>query len=145
MLMGMSTDRETNLTDATSTRNDRLTNVVLWGLVVAYVVATILRAILPNINSFHTILLLFPLTLINGMKRYPWIKVKGKRRRIVGKVLMLGRIALKIVATTYATTRPQRTTFVSLTLRVDVASVKFVSLSVLIPMSIYRTVLAAFI
>src|SRR6266568_9360246 len=72
MVTGMSTDRETNLTDATSTRNDRLTNVVLWGLVVAYVVATILRAILPNINTFPTILLLFPFTLIHGMKRYPW-------------------------------------------------------------------------
>src|SRR6267378_2821369 len=72
MVMGMSTDRETNLTDATPTRNDKLTNVVLWGLVVAYVVATILRAILPNINTFPTILLLFPFTLIHGMKRYPW-------------------------------------------------------------------------
>src|SRR5438128_4913055 len=72
MVMGMSTDRETNLTDATPTRNDRLTNVVLWGLVVAYVVATILRAILPNINTSPTILLLFPFTLIHGMKRYPW-------------------------------------------------------------------------
>src|SRR6266571_9267572 len=70
--MGMSTDRETNLTDATPTRNDKLTNVVLWGLVVAYVVATILRAILPSINTFPTILLLFPFTLIHGMKRYPW-------------------------------------------------------------------------
>src|SRR5207245_11013208 len=72
MVMGMSTDRETNLTDATPTRNDKLTNVVLWGLVVAYVVATILRAILPNINTFPTILLLFPFTLIHGIKRYPW-------------------------------------------------------------------------
>src|SRR5438132_5059555 len=81
----------------------------------------------------------------HGYRFIPWIKVKRKRRRIVGKVLMLGRIAFKIVATTYATTRPQRTTFVSLSLRVDVASVKFVSLSVLIPMTIYRTVLAAFI
>src|SRR2546425_9161098 len=72
MVMGMSTNRETNLTDATPTRNDKLTNVVLWGLVVAYVAATILRAILPNINTFPTILLLFPFTLIHGMKRYPW-------------------------------------------------------------------------
>jgi len=72
MVIGMSTDRETNLTDATPTRNDKLTNVVLWGLVVAYVAATILRAILPNINTFPTILLLFPFTLIHGMKRYPW-------------------------------------------------------------------------
>src|SRR5881296_278450 len=72
MVMGMKTDRETNLTDATPTRNDKLTNVVLWSLVMAYVVASILRVILPNINTFPTILLLFPFTLIHGMKRYPW-------------------------------------------------------------------------
>src|SRR5207245_10542869 len=41
-------------------------------LVIAYVVSSTLRAILPNINTFPTILLLFPLTLIHGMKRYPW-------------------------------------------------------------------------
>ena len=72
MVMGMSTDREANLTDATPTRNDKLTNVVLWGLVTAYVVASTLRAIFSNINTFPTILLLFPFTLIQGMKRYPW-------------------------------------------------------------------------
>src|SRR3989475_12166406 len=72
MVMGMSTNRETNLTDATPTRNDKLTNVVLWGRVVAYVAATIVRSILPNINTFPTIPLLFPFTLIHGMKRYPW-------------------------------------------------------------------------
>ena len=72
MVMGMSTDREANLTDATPTRNDKLTNVVLWGLVTAYVVASTLRAIFSNINTFPTILLLFPFTLIHGMKRYPW-------------------------------------------------------------------------
>ena len=38
----------------------------------AYVVSIILRAILPNLNTFPTILLLFPFTLIHGMKRYPW-------------------------------------------------------------------------
>jgi len=67
----MSVEKEANLTDASPTRNDRLTNLVLWGLVTAYVVATILRAILPNLNTFPTILLLFPFTLIHGMKRYP--------------------------------------------------------------------------
>ena len=72
MAMGMNAERRTTLTDATPTRNDKLTNDVLWGLVMAYVVATILRAILPNINTFPTILLLFPFTLIHGMKRYPW-------------------------------------------------------------------------
>src|SRR5260370_25682339 len=68
----MSRDGEWNVADPTPTRNDKLTNVVLWGLVMANVVATILRAILPNINTFPTILLLFPFTLIHGMKRYPW-------------------------------------------------------------------------
>ena len=72
MGMGMSVEKGTNLTDAGPTRNDRLTNLVLWGLVIAYVVATILRAILPNLNTFPTILLLFPFALIHGMKRYPW-------------------------------------------------------------------------
>src|SRR5947208_1147790 len=62
----------THLTDASPTRNDKLTNLVLWGLALAYVVFTILRAILPNLNTFPTILLLFPFTLIHGMKRYPW-------------------------------------------------------------------------
>src|SRR5437899_9513807 len=72
MVTGMSVEKGTNLTDASPTRKDRLTNVVLWGLAMAYVVATILRAILPNLNTFPTILLLFPFTLIHGMKRYPW-------------------------------------------------------------------------
>jgi putative membrane protein len=72
MVMGMSTHRETNLTDASPTRNDRLTNLILWGLAITYVVAGTLRAILPNLNTFPTILLLFPFTLIHGMKRYPW-------------------------------------------------------------------------
>ena len=68
----MSVEKGTNLTDASPTRNDRLTNVVLWGLAMAYVVASTLRAILPNLNTFPTVLLLFPFTLIHGMKRYPW-------------------------------------------------------------------------
>src|SRR6266852_6385669 len=68
----MSVEKGTNLTDASPTRNDRLTNVVLWGLAMTYVVASIFRAILPNLNTFPTILLLFPFTLIHGMKRYPW-------------------------------------------------------------------------
>src|SRR5256712_8575617 len=72
MAMGMNAERQTNLTDASATRNDKLTNVVLWGLAMAYVVTSTLRAILPNINTFPTILLLFPFTLIQGMKRYPW-------------------------------------------------------------------------
>src|SRR2546428_14087097 len=68
----MSVEKGTNLTDASPTRKDRLTNVVLWGLAMAYVAATILRAIPPNLNTFPTILLLFPFTLIHGLKRYPW-------------------------------------------------------------------------
>jgi putative membrane protein len=72
MVTGMSVEKGTNLTDVGPTRNDRLTNVVLWGLAMAYVVASTLRAILPDLNTFPTILLLFPFTLIHGMKRYPW-------------------------------------------------------------------------
>ncbi len=70
--MGMRDERRTNLVNASPTRNDKLTNVVLWGLAMTYVVASIFRAILPNLNTFPTILLLFPFTLIHGMKRYPW-------------------------------------------------------------------------
>ena len=72
MVMGMNVEKGANLTDASLTRNDRLTNLVLWGLAMAYVVATTLRAILPNLNTFPTVLLLFPFLLIHGMKRYPW-------------------------------------------------------------------------
>src|SRR6266581_8999028 len=72
MAMGMRDERRTNLVNASPTRNDKLTNVVLWGLAMAYVVASIFRVILPNLNTFPTILLLFPFTLIHGMKRYPW-------------------------------------------------------------------------
>src|SRR3989449_1178866 len=72
MVKGMNVEKGTNLTDASPTRNDRLTNVLLWGLAMAYVVSTILRAILPNLNTFPTIHPLFPFTLIHGMKRYPW-------------------------------------------------------------------------
>jgi len=72
MAMGMRDERRTNLVNASPTRNDKLTNVVLWGLAMTYVVASIFRAILPNLNTFPTILLLFPFTLIHGMKRYPW-------------------------------------------------------------------------
>src|SRR5713101_1264700 len=70
--MGMREERRTNLVNPTPARNDKLTNVVLWGLAMAYVVASIFRVILPNLNTFPTILLLFPFTLIHGMKRYPW-------------------------------------------------------------------------
>ena len=70
--MGMNVEKGTNLTDASPTRNDRLTNLVLWGLALAYVVASTLRAILPNLNTFPTVLLLFPFLLIHGMKSYPW-------------------------------------------------------------------------
>jgi len=72
MVTGMSVEKVTNLTDVGPTRNDRLTNVVLWGLATAYVVASTLRAILPNLNTFPTVLLLFPFLLIHGMKSYPW-------------------------------------------------------------------------
>ena len=68
----MNVEKGTNLTDASPTRNDKLTNLVLWGLALAYVIASTLRAIVPNLNTFPTVLLLFPFVLIHGMKRYPW-------------------------------------------------------------------------
>ena len=72
MVKGMNVEKGTNLTDASPTRNDKLTNLVLWGLALAYVIASTLRAIVPNLNTFPTVLLLFPFVLIHGMKRYPW-------------------------------------------------------------------------
>src|SRR2546422_8889623 len=72
MVMGMNVEKGANLTDNSVTRNDKLTNHVLLGLTMTYVVATTLRAILPNLNTFPTVLLLFPFLLIHGMKRYPW-------------------------------------------------------------------------
>src|SRR5713101_5520354 len=79
----------------------------------------------------------------HGYRFIPWIKVKGNRGRIEGKVLKIGSIALKIVATTYATTRPQITTFVSLSLRVGVSSVEFDSLQGFKPMTVYVMVLSS--
>ena len=63
-------ERRTNLTDATSTRNDRLTNVVLWGIAVVYVVVTMFTRILSVPVSL--VPLLFPFALIHGAKRYAW-------------------------------------------------------------------------
>lgn len=58
------------MTNATLTRNQRLTNVVLWGIVVAYVVGTLFTRILSIPVSL--VLLLFPFTFIHGAKRYGW-------------------------------------------------------------------------
>ncbi|TMI67453.1 carotenoid biosynthesis protein, partial [Candidatus Bathyarchaeota archaeon] len=63
-----SAERRTNLTDATPARNQRLTNVVLWGIAVVYVVGTMFTRILSIPVSLVT--LLFPFGLIHGAKRY---------------------------------------------------------------------------
>src|SRR6267143_61906 len=65
-----SAERRTNLTDATPARNQRLTNVVLWGIAVVYVVGTMFTRILSVPVSL--VPLLFPFALIHGAKRYAW-------------------------------------------------------------------------
>ena len=63
-------ERRTNLTDATPARNQRLTNDVLWGIAVVYVVGTMFTRILSVPVSL--VPLLFPFALIHGAKRYAW-------------------------------------------------------------------------
>ena len=65
-----SAERRTNLTDATPAHNQRLTNVVLWGIAVVYVVGTMFTRILSVPVSL--VPLLFPFALIHGAKRYAW-------------------------------------------------------------------------
>src|SRR5438309_8496798 len=65
-----SAERRMNLTDATPARNQRLTNVVLWGIAVVYVVGTMFTRILSVPVSL--VPLLFPFALIHGAKRYAW-------------------------------------------------------------------------
>src|SRR5207249_10923718 len=65
-----SAERRTNSTDATPARNQRLTNVVLWGIAVVYVVGTMFTRILSVPVSL--VPLLFPFALIHGAKRYAW-------------------------------------------------------------------------
>ena len=72
MANDMGSERQTNLTKATPTRNQKLTNLVLWVTAVGYVVFTVITAILPNGISVPAILFLFPFVLIHGLKRYPW-------------------------------------------------------------------------
>src|SRR3989454_1506611 len=63
-----SAEKRTNLTDATPTSYQRLTNVVLWSTAAAYVVGTLYTRILSIPISLVT--LLFPFALIHGAKRY---------------------------------------------------------------------------
>src|SRR5438445_7359508 len=63
-----SAERRTNLTDATPTRNQTLTKIVLWAIAVAYIVGTLTTRILSIPISLVT--LLFPFALIHGAKRY---------------------------------------------------------------------------
>src|SRR5256712_4462659 len=65
--------RETNLIGATPTRNQRLTNVVLWGIAVGYVVEGLFTAIAPNVITFPIfVVFLFAFILIHGTRRYGW-------------------------------------------------------------------------
>jgi len=54
------------LTDATPAGNQRLTNVVLWGIAVGYVIGSLISP------GFAVPFLLFPFALIHGAKRYGW-------------------------------------------------------------------------
>jgi len=57
----------------TPTRIQRLTNIVLWGIVVAYVGGSLFNSIFFNFVIFISlVLLLFPFVLIHGAKRYGW-------------------------------------------------------------------------
>jgi uncharacterized membrane protein len=58
-------EKRTNLIDTTPTRNQRLTDGVLWGIVVAYLIGS---RIIPGFITP----LLFPFALIHGAKRYGW-------------------------------------------------------------------------
>ncbi len=61
------------MTDATPISNQRLTNVVLWGLAVGYVVEGLFTIIFPNVITFPLfVIFLFAFTLIHGAKRYGW-------------------------------------------------------------------------
>ena len=58
-------EKRTNLTDSTPTRNQRLTDGVLWAIVGAYLIGS---RIIPGFITP----LLFPFALIHGAKRYGW-------------------------------------------------------------------------
>lgn len=61
------------MADATPTGNQRLTNVVLWGIAAGYVVESLFTAIFPNVITIPLLpFFLFPFTLIHGAKRYGW-------------------------------------------------------------------------
>jgi len=55
------------------TGNQRLTNFVLWGIAVGYVVESLFTAIFPNVITLPLVpFFLFPFTLIHGARRYGW-------------------------------------------------------------------------
>lgn len=58
------------MTDAAPTYYQKLTNLILWTIVVAYVVGTLITRILSMPVSL--VLLLFPFTFIHGAQRYGW-------------------------------------------------------------------------
>jgi putative membrane protein len=57
--------KRTNLTDSTPTRNQRLTDGVLWAIVGAYLIGS---RIIPGFITP----LLFPFALVHGARRYGW-------------------------------------------------------------------------
>jgi putative membrane protein len=57
--------KRTNLTDSTPTRNQRLTDGILWAIVGAYLIGS---RIIPGFITP----LLFPFALIHGARRYGW-------------------------------------------------------------------------
>ena len=61
----MPSENRANLTSSSQTRNQRLTDGVLWAIVVAYLIGS---RIIPGFITP----LLFPFALIHGWKRYGW-------------------------------------------------------------------------
>ena len=61
------------MSDVTPTDNRRLTDVVLWGVAVGYVVESLFTTIFPNVITFPLfIIFLFAFILIHGARRYGW-------------------------------------------------------------------------
>src|SRR6266704_3020410 len=64
-ITSMPGESEQNMTGSAPTRNQRLTESVLWGLVIAYAIGS---RIIPGLITP----LLFPFALIHGGRRYGW-------------------------------------------------------------------------
>src|SRR5205807_4276157 len=95
-------------------------------------------SMMPLMMSVMTTKIAMP---FHGYLFIPWISVKGNRKRIVGKVLRLGSIALSMMETTYAIARPPENEVRQpiIASRTRVGQVR--SLSIPIPGTICRVVL----